>query len=257
MSEAAQSDAAQGAGGLVVRGLTVRYDSVVAVDGIDLRVEPGEAVALLGANGAGKTSVLHAISRLVSAAAQEISFGGIDLRKAKPDAVARLGLGHVPEGRRVFPNLTVHENLQVGQSALSRRGRGVHKSDFSLDDVYALFPPLVPLRRRAGWALSGGEQQMVAVGRALVAGPRLLLLDEPSLGLAPAVVTTVFDALAQIVGRTTLLLVEQSTAAALSLCSRAYVLAQGSVVLAKSASELGDRAALLDSYLGQRSVTGT
>lgn len=229
---------------LEVEGLTVRYDHVVAVDDLSLHVGPGEAVALLGANGAGKTSTLHAISGLVRSDGA-VRFLGEPIDGRRPESIARLGLTHVPEGRHVFPNLTVHENLRLG-----RTGRSGRTDGFSEDGVYELFPALVPLRRRGGWALSGGEQQMVAVGRALMAAPRLLLLDEPSLGLAPTVVEAVFGALREVVSRVPVLLVEQNTTLALSMCSRAYVLSQGRVAVSGAAADLGDRAAMLESYLG-------
>lgn len=228
---------------LEVSGLRVTYGHVNAVRGIDLHVDAGEAVALLGPNGAGKTSTLRAISRLISAEG-DIHFDGRSTARRRPEDLARAGLIHVPEGRRLFPNLTVHENLLVGRTATRARPDGI-----GTDDVYDLFPALAPLRRRAGWALSGGEQQMVAIGRALMGNPRMLLLDEPSLGLAPVVVQAVFGALAGLVGLVPMLLVEQNTVAALGLCQRAYVLSGGEVVLSGASAELGDRHALLDSYL--------
>ncbi len=228
---------------LEVRGLTVRYGTTVAVDGIDLDVGDGELVTLLGPNGAGKTSTLQAISRVLRAEGA-IRFDGADVTRLQPDALARLGLIHVPEGRHVFPNLSVHENLLVGTTARSGR-RG-----YTVDEVYDLFPALRHLSDRAGWALSGGEQQMVAVGRALVAAPRLLLLDEPSLGLAPVIVQAVFTALAE-VGRTTpMLLVEQNTGRALELCGRASVLVHGQIVTSGESSDFADRSAMLATYLG-------
>jgi branched-chain amino acid transport system ATP-binding protein len=233
---------------LEVRGLRVAYGPVLAVGGVDLDVSAGEAVALLGPNGAGKTSALAAVTRSVRSEGT-VRFEGVDLGGWTPERVARAGLILVPEGRHVFPNLTVLENLQVATSARAGRPPVV-----GFDEVFDLFPPLVPLRRRAGWALSGGEQQMVAIGRALLGAPRLLLLDEPSLGLAPVVSAAVFDALAEVRDRVALLLVEQNTALALSLCDRAYVLAEGEVVLAGDRSELSDRGALIDSYLGQRNL---
>jgi branched-chain amino acid transport system ATP-binding protein len=231
---------------LEVRGLEVAYGPVDAVRGIDLDVGPGEVVALIGPNGAGKSSTLRAISGLV-AYRGSIRFDGLDCRRLKVEGAARRGLIHVPEGRRVMPTLNVHENLLVGTVARRRRPEG-----FSLDEVYDLFPALQPLRRRAGWALSGGEQQMVALGRALVAGPRLLLLDEPSLGLAPKLARTVFDALGEIATRTPMLLVEQNTVMAQKISTRAAVVVNGQVVLAGTAEELGDRSALVASYLGEQ-----
>jgi branched-chain amino acid transport system ATP-binding protein len=233
---------------LHVEDLTVRYAAVEAVRGIDLRVDSGEAVALLGPNGAGKTSTLAAISRLV-ASTGTVTFAGTRLDRARVEGVARMGLCHVPEGRRVFPNLTVHENIQVATSA--RAGR---PQVFSVGEVYDLFPALAPLRTRAGWALSGGEQQMVAIARALVASPRMLLLDEPSLGLAPIVVDAVFAALRSVRAQVPILLVEQNTDMALDLCDRAYVLAEGKVVLEGPAADLRGDQALIDSYLGRHDL---
>jgi branched-chain amino acid transport system ATP-binding protein len=230
---------------LEVEDLRVSYGHIDAVDGVSLQIDSGEAVAFLGPNGAGKTSTLAAISGLVGSSGQ-IRFDGEPLRGRHPEAIARAGLVHVPEGRHVFGNLSVHENLQVATSARARR-----EATFGFDDVYDLFPSLVPLRRRPGWALSGGEQQMVAVGRALLGSPRLLMLDEPSLGLAPIVANAVFDALAQVRSQVSLLVVEQNTSQALDLCDRAYVLVEGRIVLDRRRDELADRTELLDTYLGR------
>ncbi len=163
-----------------------------------------------------------------------------------------MGLIQVPEGRHVFPTLTVEENLRMGQVAAAGRTDG-----YSLDDVYELFPALVDLRKRQGYVLSGGEQQMVAIGRALVAAPRLLLLDEPSLGLSPRVAKQVFKALEVIRERTPLLIVEQNTRLALATCARGYVLSDGEAVLSGDAAKLQDRSALLASYLGQVDAVAT
>ena len=233
---------------LAVRDLAVSYGPVEAVRGISLDVGLGDVVALLGPNGAGKSSALRAISRLEMFRG-EVTFDGDDVRRRSPERLARAGLIHVPEGRRIFPPLTVHENLVVATAA-----RGSRTPDFDFDDVYDLFPALQPLRQRPGWALSGGEQQMLAIGRALVGAPRLLLLDEPSLGLAPTVVRAVFRALRQIRERVPILLVEQNTAVALRVCSRAHVLAEGRIVLEGSPDELRDSTDLIDSYLGQRRI---
>jgi branched-chain amino acid transport system ATP-binding protein len=235
---------------LSIDGLDVRYGTTHAVRGICLEVADGEAVALLGPNGAGKTSTLRAISRLVPSTGSVV-FDGQDLAKVPAENVARLGLIHVPEGRHVFGDLTVHENLQIGTTA--RRGR---RSEFGFDEVYDLFPALVPLRGRLGFALSGGEQQMVAIGRALVAAPRLLLIDEPSLGLAPIVADAVASALVEVRSRTALLVIEQNVHLAVRVCQRAAVLSGGVVVLEAPAAQLHDRDELLASYLGQ-SRTGT
>jgi branched-chain amino acid transport system ATP-binding protein len=229
-----------------IRSLEVSYGAVEAVRGIDLSMDPGEQVALLGPNGAGKTSTLRAISNLVSHRGT-ITFDGVDLGRVSPENIVRMGLIHVPEGRHVFPTLTVHENLQVG--TVARAGR---RAGYGIDDVYDLFPLLRRLRGTGGWALSGGEQQMVAIGRALVGAPRLLLLDEPSLGLAPVVTKTVFVALSEVARDTPMLLVEQNSTMALSLCSRASVMVGGTFVLSGAAAELNSRQELLRSYLGQR-----
>jgi len=236
---------------LELKGVEVSYGAVEAVLGLDLTVGDGEVVAMVGPNGAGKTSTLNAVSGLV-AYRGSITFEGVETRKLGVQGGARRGLIQVPEGRRVFTTLTVHENLLVGETA--RRGR---PATYTIDDVFDLFPALGPLRDRDGWALSGGEQQMVAIGRALVASPRLLLLDEPSLGLAPIVTRSLFAALAEIAKGTPILLVEQNTAMALKLCSRACVMVAGKVVLSGTAEELHDRSALVASYLGEEvSVDG-
>jgi len=232
---------------LDITGLEVSYGAIQAVRDLSISVQPGEVVALLGPNGAGKTSSLRAITALEPYKGS-ITFDGREVRSLGPEGCAKAGLIHVPEGRHVFPTLTVHENLQVGVTAA--RGR----AGYSFDDVYSLFPALVPLREREGWALSGGEQQMVAVGRALVAAPRLLLLDEPSLGLAPIVVKAVFAALAEVRTTTPILLVEQNTAQALTLADHGAVMVHGQVVLRGTADELGDRSAVLASYLGQKEI---
>jgi branched-chain amino acid transport system ATP-binding protein len=234
---------------LEVDGLDVRYGTTRAVRGISFTVGSGEAVALLGPNGAGKTSTLRALSRLV-ASTGTVRFDGADLKGVAPEVVARRGLIHVPEGRQIFPDLTVHENLQLGTTARNDR------EAFSFDDVYELFPLLARLRDRLGYALSGGEQQMVALGRALVAGPRLLLVDEPSLGLAPVVADVVAGALREVRSRTSVVVVEQNVHLALEVCDRAIVLSGGTIVLEAEAAELHDRDALLSAYLGQRR-TGT
>jgi branched-chain amino acid transport system ATP-binding protein len=229
---------------LRIAGLHVNYGPVEAVKNVDINVEAGEVVCLLGANGAGKTSTLRAISQLIKYDG-EIEFKGASLRGKQPEKVARLGLLHVPEGRRVFADLTVQENLQMGVTARSKRLDG-----WSLSEIYELFPPLDRLRGRSGHVLSGGEQQMVAIGRALAGAPKLLLLDEPSLGLAPSVAHDVFAALGEVKSRCPILLVEQDTARALSIADRAYVLLGGEVVASGAADEMKDRDALLRSYLG-------
>jgi len=231
---------------LEVRGLEVSYGAVEAVRGVDLSMDTGDRVALLGPNGAGKTSTLRAISNLVPHRGT-IVFDGVDLAKTAAENVTRMGLIHVPEGRHIFPTLTVHENLQVG--TVARAGR---RGGFDIDDVYDLFPALKRLKATGGWALSGGEQQMVAIGRALVGAPRLLVLDEPSLGLAPVVTRVVFEALAEVAKQTPLLLVEQISTMALRVCTRVFVMVGGRFVMSGPASEMSSRQELLRSYLGQR-----
>lgn len=233
---------------LEISGLCVNYDGTEALVDCGMSIGASQAVTLLGPNGAGKTSALRAISGLVDYRGT-IEFDGVSLSKMTPEKIARAGLVHVPEGRRVFPSLSVHENLQVGTT--SRAGR---TGGYSLDDVYDLFPALRPISSRAGWALSGGEQQMVAVGRGLVSAPRLLLLDEPSLGLAPIVVKSVLAALREVSARTPILLVEQNAVAAIELCQRGYVLVDGRIVMQGTSEELSSREALIDSYLGQSSL---
>lgn len=228
---------------LVVEDLTVRYGTVLAVDSLSLSVATAGAVALLGANGAGKTSSLAAISRLVPSEGR-VMVDGNDVTRSSPQAVARRGVAHVPEGRRLFPNLSVHENLQVARSGCAGR-----EPAFDPDAVYELFGALTPLRKRQAWSLSGGEQQMVAIGRALCAAPRILLLDEPTLGLAPVVVDALYDAL-QVVRRTVaLVMVEQATDLALAICDEAYVMHAGRCVLHETTDGLGSGEDLLASYL--------
>lgn len=230
---------------LEVRSLTVTYGVARAVDGLSFRLGDGEVVALLGANGAGKTSSLRAISGLIPWHG-EVSFDGQSLAGLAATEIARRGLIQVPEGRRVIPTLSVHENLQLGRvAAAGRAGR------FGFDDVYSLLPALVPLRRRLGYSLSGGEQQMVAIGRALLAAPRLLLLDEPSLGLAPVVVRAVYRILAEVSRDTPILLVEQNTDEALRLAQRALVLGTGTLRLEGTSEEIRGRADLLNALLGR------
>lgn len=234
---------------LEIEQLTVDFGTTRAVDRIDLHVEAGEIVSLLGPNGAGKTTTLRACSRLTEASGS-IRFGGTDLGRLEPDAVARHGLIHVPEGRRIFATLTVEENLLVGRSARSGR-----PERYTLADVYDLFPALGPLARREGWALSGGEQQMVAIGRALLAAPRMLLLDEPSLGLAPIVMREMFRALRAIGADLPMLIVEQNTTAALRISSRAYVLVHGRIELEGASADLADRQTLIGRFLGRRDAS--
>lgn len=235
---------------LQVSDLEVTYGPIRAVRGVTLEVSVGEVVALLGPNGAGKSSTLRAISGLEPHQGSVV-FDGADTGRRSASSLARAGLVHVPEGRRIFPTLSVHENLQVAGAARGRR-----PATFTVDDVYTLFPMLADLRARSGWALSGGEQQMLAVGRGLLGAPQLLLLDEPSLGLAPTIVEALFDALEQLRDRVPMLLVEQNTQLALDVADRALVLNEGQVVLEGAAEQLRDRRELIDSYLGHSDAAG-
>ena len=220
---------------LRLEGLRAAYGPVEALRGIDLEVRAGELVCLLGANGAGKSSALRAISGLVRPTAGRILLDGRDIAGLEPAAVLAAGVAHCPEGRRVFPYLTVEENLDMG--AYVRRDRAGIAGD--LERVCAHFPILGERRRQPAGTLSGGEQQMLAIGRALMSRPRLLILDEPSLGLAPIMVKTIFDAIRRINGDgTTVLLVEQNLAQSLRLSHRGYVLETGRIVLEGSGAEL-------------------
>ncbi|HEX4931060.1 MAG TPA: ABC transporter ATP-binding protein, partial [Gaiellaceae bacterium] len=203
--------------------LVVRYGSVPAVRGLNLAVERGELVGLIGPNGAGKSSTLHAVMGVVPVAGGDVRFAGQSIRGRAPETIARAGIALVPEGRRIFGELSVEENLRLGLSARRRRNGGD-----PLAAAYELFPMLADFRSRQAGALSGGQQQQLAIGRALVAAPDVLLLDEPSLGLAPTVVDSVFAALAAIRDRgVTVLLVEQRAQRTVALADRTFVLANG------------------------------
>ncbi|MFC4532758.1 ABC transporter ATP-binding protein [Sphaerisporangium dianthi] len=232
---------------LEIDGLEVRYGGVHALRGLSLTVEEGEVVALLGNNGAGKTTTLSAASGLVRPAAGKVLFRGEDVTRAKPEAIVRAGLVHVPEGRRVFSTLTVHENLQVG-GYLVRDHAEIRRR---IERVYALLPRLAERRSQQGGTLSGGEQQMLAIGRAMVTGPRMLLLDEPSMGLAPLVVASVMKLVAEVNAEgVSVLLVEQNAKAALKIAHRGYVIENGRCVLGGSAAELAGDSRVVEAYLG-------
>jgi branched-chain amino acid transport system ATP-binding protein len=227
-------------------GVDVRYGAIPALRNVSLRVEEGEIVALLGANGAGKTTTLRTISGLVHPVRGVITFEGRQIQHLPPHEVVGLGIGHAPEGRRIFPQMSVAENLEMG----AYRRRGDVRAE--VESVFALFPALAERRRQAGGTLSGGEQQMLAIGRALMSQPRLLLLDEPSMGLAPMVVETIFGIIEQIRSSgTTILLVEQNAAQALQLADRGYVLENGVVVMADRAEALLADDRVRAAYLGQ------
>ena len=228
---------------LALSGVSVSRGGAPAVREVDLELQVGETVALLGANGAGKSTLLGAVMGLVPVSAGTIRFDGRPLGRLPADARARLGIGYVPEGRRVFPGLTVRENLDVAAPAAVRRRRR--------DAVYALFPQLAENRVRAGWRLSGGQQQMLAIGRALMAEPRLLLLDEPSLGLAPKLAREVFTALAAIAGRGgAILMAEQNAAQALAIAGRGIVLRRGRLALAGDAAAVRRASELYEGVAG-------
>jgi branched-chain amino acid transport system ATP-binding protein len=238
---------------LAIEGVIARYGPIEALRGIDLTVGEGEIVALIGANGAGKSTLLMAVSGVVPVARGAIRFDGRDMKGDAPHAIARAGIAHVPEGRRIFPRMTVEENLRMGAMAASADVEAEERAR-----AYDLFPVLAERRRQRAGTLSGGEQQMLAIARALMSRPRLLLLDEPSLGLAPLMVKRIFSAIAAInVERgTTVLLVEQNAHHALKISTRAYVLAQGRVCLSGPSPELAHnpdvRAAYLEGGLAAR-----
>ena len=233
---------------LEVKGLHVAYGGINAVRGIDLAVDAGELVTLIGANGAGKTSTLRALSGLHRPAAGRIHYNGEDVTALPAFELVRRGLALVPEGRGVFGRLTVEENLAMG--AYTRRERVEVKSDREL--VFALFPRLAERRRQAAGTLSGGEQQMLAIGRALMSRPKLLLLDEPSMGLAPIMVQRIFETIRRIAAEgVTLLLVEQNAKLALEVCTRGYVMESGRISLADTTQRLRTDPAVRQAYLGE------
>jgi ABC-type branched-subunit amino acid transport system ATPase component len=235
---------------LVLSDVHAAYGNVRALSGVSMEVREGEIVALLGANGAGKTTALRVVSGLVRPQRGSIAFGGVPIHRRKPETLVGLGLAHVPEGRRVFPGLTVEENLRMG--AVVRTDAPGIAAD--LERVFGLFPDLRRLRRALGWKLSGGEQQMLAIARGLMGRPRLLLLDEPSLGLAPLLVLAMFTSILEInrtLG-TTVLVVEQNASMALSVANRGYVLDGGRIVLSGDARELLESSQVREAYLGGR-----
>jgi branched-chain amino acid transport system ATP-binding protein len=232
---------------LEIRDLIVRYGEIEALRGVSVSVDEGQVVTLLGANGAGKSTTLRAISGLSKPAAGDILFDGKSIAGLRPEAIVRLGISHVPEGRRVFPGLSVKENIMLGAS-----NRRIAKSALSreADAMFDLFPDIRPFSNALGWTLSGGQLQMVAVARGLMAKPRLLLLDEPSLGLAPVIVQAVFRIISQIRRHTTVLLVEQNARMGLSVADYGYVLETGRIVLGGKPDELWGNEAIRAAYLG-------
>lgn len=233
---------------LEVKDLSVRYGNIEAVRGISLSVEPGEIVTLIGGNGAGKTTTLSTIAGMLSSASGEIIFDGESIHDKKSHQIVVLGMSLVPEGRRVFPTMSIKENLEMG--AYTRSDHDAIAEDF--ERVFGLFPILKDRLGQQGGTLSGGEQQMLAMGRALMARPRVLLLDEPSMGLAPKMVERIFEIIRQINAQgTTVLLVEQNAHMALQAASRGYVLESGEIVLEDRASNLLGNDRVRKAYLGE------
>jgi branched-chain amino acid transport system ATP-binding protein len=231
---------------LELESLGVRYGAVTAVRDVSLRVDRGEIVGLIGPNGAGKSSTLHAIMGLVRPSGGDVRLNGRSLVGRRPEDIARSGVALVPEGRRIFPELTVEENLRLGAAAL----RGRHASGDGLRRVYDLFPVVAESRRRHAGALSGGQQQQLAIARALLAEPEVLLLDEPSLGLAPQVVDAVFETLATIRDQgLAVLLVEQRAQRTVALADRSHVLANGRIRLTLGPEAAADTRTLVAAYL--------
>jgi len=232
---------------LALDGLSVCYGPVEVLHGLSLRVGEGEMVCLLGANGAGKSTTVRVISGLLRPAAGTITFLGDRLDGRPAHAVLRRGIAQCPEGRRIFPEMTVQENLEMGAYVRGRAGAGPE----DLERVFRHFPRLQERARQLGGTLSGGEQQMLAIGRALMSNPRLLLLDEPSLGLAPTMVETVFRVIEEIRRQgVTVLMVEQNAALALRMADRAYVMENGRIALEGAARDLLDNAEVRRAYLG-------
>ena len=233
---------------LAVENLSVNYGAIRALHQVSCRVKQGEIVALIGANGAGKTTILNTISGIVPSIGGSVSFEGEDITRMAAHLIVRKGISQVPEGRRVFARMSVLENLEMGGFILPDKqevARGIERA-------FTLFPRLAERRKQAARTLSGGEQQMLAMGRALMSDPRLLLLDEPSMGLAPMLVEKIFEIVVEInKSGTTIMLVEQNASMALSIAHRAYVLETGEVVLSGDATELARNPEVRKAYLGE------
>jgi branched-chain amino acid transport system ATP-binding protein len=233
---------------LAVENLSVNYGAIRALHQVSCRVEQGEIVALIGANGAGKTTILNTISGIVPSISGTVSFEGQEITRMAAHLIVRKGICQVPEGRRVFARMSVQENLEMGGFILT------NKADITagIERAFTLFPRLAERRKQAARTLSGGEQQMLAMGRALMSNPRLLLLDEPSMGLAPMLVEKIFEIVVEINKTgTTIMLVEQNASMALSIAHRAYVLETGEVVLSGAAKELAENPEVRKAYLGE------
>lgn len=232
---------------LEVKNLSVHYGAIQALRGISFSVAEGEIITLIGANGAGKTTTMHSLSNIIGKTSGQVLFENADITQSSPEKIVKAGLVQVPEGRRIFANLTVRENLEMG--AFIRKDASGVKAD--LERVFALFPRLKERFRQLAGTLSGGEQQMLAIGRAIMTRPRLLLLDEPSMGLAPILVDEIFSIIQEINKEgVTILLVEQNAYKALSIANRAYVLETGSIVKDGAAQELANDPAVKQAYLG-------
>nr|WP_330397889.1 ABC transporter ATP-binding protein [Lachnoclostridium sp. An169] len=233
---------------LEVRDLEVYYGVIQAIKGVSFHVDQGEVIALIGANGAGKTTILHTVTGLLSPKKGSIMFEGKDITKVPAHKIVSMGMAHVPEGRRVFSELSVYENLKMG--AYTRKDR--NEIEESLKNVYERFPRLEERKNQMAGTLSGGEQQMLAMGRALMSKPKIILMDEPSMGLSPILVNEIFDII-QAVSKsgTTVLLVEQNAKKALSIADRAYVLETGNIVLEGKAKDLLEDDSIKKAYLGE------
>lgn len=233
---------------LEIEKLEVYYGAINAIKGISFSVEQGEIIALIGANGAGKTTTLHTITGLVPAKHGSVKLNGTDITKVPAHKIVSMGMAHVPEGRRVFAQLTVYENLMLG--AYTRKDKAEIAE--TLERVYERFPRLKERRKQTAGTLSGGEQQMLAMGRALMSKPSIILMDEPSMGLSPLYVSEIFDIITEInKSGTTVLLVEQNAKKALSIANRAYVLETGTIALSGDAKELMDNEQVKKAYLGE------
>jgi branched-chain amino acid transport system ATP-binding protein len=233
---------------LSLKNLETRYGQIYALRGINMDVQEGEIVALLGANGAGKSTTLKTISSLIQASAGSVVFMGKDITYINPHEIVEMGVIHVPEGRMIFKELTVKENLELGSFTL----RDNKERELRMERVFELFPVLKERQKQMGGFLSGGEQQMLAIGRALMVEPKLLLLDEPSMGLAPIIVNNIMNIIRRINEEgTTILLVEQNAKAALKLANRGYVLETGEIVMEGNAAELSKDESIVKAYLGE------
>lgn len=233
---------------LKVKNLQVYYGVIQALKDVSFTVNEGEVIALIGANGAGKTTILRTITGLITAKSGEVLYEGVNLQKIAPHKIVSLGIAHVPEGRHVFAQLTVYENLLMG--AFTRKDKS--EIEETLQSVYKRFPRLKERKNQLAGTLSGGEQQMLAMGRALMSRPKIMLMDEPSMGLSPILVGEIFDIIKSISeSGTTVLLVEQNAKKALSIADRAYVLETGRIVLADDAKKLMDNELVKKAYLGE------